>query len=118
MEQEKEEKKQYPPIVDQLREYAETRIKLGKYKFIEKSTSAVAGLITQLVVVICLLLTFLFASFTLALFLGSMLHSYWQGFGIVALLYLVIALIFIAMKERIKKPLINMFVKMFFSDNE
>ena len=118
MEEEKEEKKQYPPIVDQLREYAETRIKLTKYKVIEQSTSAIAGIITQLVVVVCLVLTFLFASFTLALYLGSVLHSYWQGFGILAVIYLAIALIIIASKEKIKKPLVNAFVKMFFSENE
>ncbi len=117
MEQEEEKKEHYPPIVDQIREYAETRIKLSKYKLIEKSTSIISGIIIGLVVAICFVLTFLFASFTLALFLAKILGSYWEGFGIVALIYLAIALIAMASTASVKKPLVNMMIKMLFNEN-
>ena len=117
MEQEEENKQQYPPIVDQIREYAETRIKLSKYKLIEKSTAIISGIIITLVIALCFILTFLFASFTLALFLGKVLGSYWEGFGIVALIYLAIALVAMASKTGFKKPLVNMMIKMLFNDN-
>lgn len=117
MEQKEEKKELYPPIIDQIREYAETRIKLSKYKLIEKSTSIISGLIISIIVVVCFILTFLFASFTLALFLGKVLGSYWEGFGIVALFYLAIALIAIASKASFKKPIVNAMIKMLFNDN-
>ena len=117
MDNEEEKKEHLPPIIDQLRDYAETRIKLSKYKLIEKSTSVISGLLISLVVAFCFILTFLFASFTLALFLASVLHSNWQGFGIVALLYLAIALIAMASKANFKKPLVDMMIKMLFNEN-
>ena len=113
-----EEKKapQQPPILDQLKEYAETRFKLSKYKVIEKSTSVIAGLVTDVVIIVSLVLTFLFASFTLALFLGEVFHSYWKGFGCVALLYLLFAIVIMLAKGSFERPLINVLIKKLFKD--
>lgn len=107
-----------PPIIDQLKEYAETRFKLSKYKVIEKSTSVIASLVRDVVTIMALVLTFLFASFTLALFLGEVFHSYWKGFGCVALLYLLFAIIIMSAKKSFEKPIINVFIKKIFQDNE
>ncbi|TSD64551.1 phage holin family protein [Inquilinus sp. KBS0705] len=109
------EKEPVRPIIDQLSEYAETRFKLLKYEVIERGTSLIADMVIQIVIVISLLLTFLFASFTLALFLGSVLHSYWQGFGCVALIYLVIAVIIMVNKRGFQKPIINALVRKLFN---
>lgn len=109
---------QQPPALDQLRDYVETRIKLSKYKVIEKSTSVIAGIVTDVIIVVCLVLTFLFASFTLALFLADVFHSYWKGFGAVALIYLIIAVVVMMAKDGFKKPIINTLIKKIFSDNE
>ena len=114
---EEEKKEAQPPIIDQIREYAETRIKLSKYKLIEKSTSVIAGVVTGAVLVISLMLTFLFASFTLALFLADCFHSYWKGFGAVALIYLIIAIIIMLAKGSFKRPIVNGLIKMIFSEN-
>ncbi len=77
-----------PPIIDQLKDYAETRIKLAKYQAIEGGTSIAAGLIADVAVFISSVLAFIFASFTLALYLGKLLRGdYWMGFGIVAMLF-------------------------------
>jgi protein-S-isoprenylcysteine O-methyltransferase Ste14 len=102
------------PIVDQLKEYAETRFKLIKYEAIERSTTIVADVIIGIVVVISMVLTFLFASFTLALFLADVLHSYWQGFGCVALIYLLIAVILMAAKRGFEKSIVNGMIKKLF----
>jgi len=112
MEPEKEE--QTRPIIDQLKEYAETRFKLLKYEVIERSTSIIADIIIDVAIIIILVLTFLFASFTLALFMADVLHSYWQGFGSVALLYLLIAVIIILAKRSFERPIINAMVRKFF----
>jgi ABC-type sugar transport system permease subunit len=106
------------PVLDQLREYAETRIKLSKYKAIEKSTSIAASVVTDVVIAVCMVLTFLFLSFTLALFLGEVVyHSNWKGFGTVGLFYLLIALVVMFAKDSFKKPIINALVKKLFNDN-
>jgi hypothetical protein len=112
MEPAKEE--QTRPIIDQLKEYGETRFKLLKYEVIERGTSIVADIITDVVIILALVLTFLFASFTLALFLADVLHSNWQGFGCVALLYMLIAIIIMSAKRSFERPIINAMVRKFF----
>jgi len=109
-----EAKKETPPIIDQLKEYVETRIKLAKLQAIESSSTVAAGLIADVAVVIGMILAFLFASFTLALYLGKVLGAYWIGFGIVAILYLIIALLVKVNKQRIEKTLANTFIQKIF----
>ena len=88
-----EGKETQPPIIDQLKEYAETRLKLAKYQAIEGGTSFAASLIADIAVFISIVVASLFASFTLAFYLGSLFNSNWIGFGCVALLYLIFALV-------------------------
>lgn len=113
MEEQKEQQQPQPSIIDQLKEYAETRIKLTKYQVVDSSTSIIAATITRLVVIICLLLLFVFASFTLAFYLADVLGSVWQGFGCIALFYLIIAVIVNAKKDRIEKTIANKLVDKF-----
>src|ERR1022692_4230731 len=94
-----------PPIIDQLKEYAETRIKLAKYRAIEGGSTVAASLIADVAVIVSMILAFLFASFTLAFYLGEVLGANWMGFGCVAILYLIIALILKVNKQRIEKPI-------------
>lgn len=109
-----EQKEQTQSIIDQLKEYVETRITLAKYKAIEQGTSAVAGIIVTLATIIIGLLAFLFASITLALYLGHVLGSNWQGFGIVTAFYLLIVIIILAAKTSFEKSIINGFIKKIF----
>jgi Putative Actinobacterial Holin-X, holin superfamily III len=105
-----------PPILDQLKEYAETRIKLGKYQAIEGGSKVAASLIADAVIVISLVLAFIFASCTLAFFLGQLFGATWIGFGCVSLIYLIIALIIRYKKPGIEKRLTNEFVQKIFKD--
>lgn len=111
MEQQKEAAR---PIIDQVKEYVETRVKLLKLEVIERSTSIIANIVVELVVVIALVLTFLFASFTLALFLGDLFNSNWKGFGSVTILYLLVAVILIVAKKPIERPIVNLLVRKLF----
>jgi len=112
-----EEPKETPvPLIDQLKEYAEIRIKLAKYKAIDGSSAVVASIIADVVVVISMVLAFIFASFTLAFYLAQVLDSLWEGFGCVALIYLVIALICKVNKARFERPIANAFVQKFFKN--
>jgi hypothetical protein len=114
MEAKKETPPPLPPIVDQLKEYAETRFKLLKYEAIEGGTSILASVITDVITAVSMVLAFIFASFTLAYYLSDVLQSFWEGFGCVALIYLIIAVVIKLNKERIEKPLANLFVQKLF----
>ena len=103
------------PIIEQVQEYVETRAKLLKLEVIDRSTSVFAGVITDMLIVITLVLTFLFASFTLALYLAQAFHSSWKGFGSVALLYMIIALVVILSKKAFQRPIINALVRKLFN---
>lgn len=104
-----EPNKKTPDIAEQIMEYLDTRIKLGRYKAIEKFTGIFAALVTSAFVIICGLLAFLFASVTLALYLSAITGSYWEGFGIVTLIYLFLAIVVNLVKDRFLEPsIVNM----------
>lgn len=102
-----EDQKDERSIVDQLKEYIELRIKIAKYKAIDGVSEYAAQAIVAVVLVFVGLLLLLFASCTLALYLSTVLASYWQGFGCVALLYLLIMLIVLISKRGIKTSIAN-----------
>jgi hypothetical protein len=110
-----EQKPEQPGLTDQLKEYIETRIKLARYQAIDKGTSFFANMITEVFVLICSAMTFFFATITLALFLGHVMGSYWMGFGCIAVLYLLLAMIVSAIKDKYIEPrIINFFIKKIF----
>ena len=104
-----------PPILDQLKEYVETRIKLAKYQAIDTGSTLIAGLIANVIAIIASLFAFIFFSLTLALLLAKLIGSYWIGFGCVTLIYLIIVVIIFKFKESIEKPIINSIIKKFFN---
>lgn len=103
------------PIIEQIQEYVETRAKLLKYELMDRSTNIIAAILVDVVVIVSLLLTFLFASFTLALFLGEWMGSYWKGFGTTALLYLLIAVLFILARKPFQRPIVNVLIRKLFN---
>src|ERR1700761_2444476 len=111
-----EKKEPQPPLIDQLKEYAETRVKLAKYQAIDGGSTIAAGLVADLVVAFSFVLAFIFGSVTLGYYLGSLFNSEWQGFGCVTLMYLIIAIIFIVNKKGFEKPIANSFVRKFFKN--
>jgi hypothetical protein len=100
-----------PPIIDQLKEYGETRFKLAKYRAIESGTSIAASIIADVVVVICSSMAFIFLSITLAYFLGHLFGAEWEGFGTVALMYILIAVIVKYNKKGLERPIINALIQ-------
>lgn len=105
-----------PPIIDQLKDYVETRIKLAKLQAVEGSSTVAASLIADVAVVLGIVSAFMFASFTLALYLGKVFGAYWIGFGCVAILYLILAWVIKANRQKIEKTLANAFIKKIFKD--
>jgi len=113
MEENKE--KDIEAILLDAKEYIDTRIEYTKLSFVEKGAKLLADLITNTTVIICFVLSFLFASFTLALYLSDVLGSYAKGFGCVAVIYLFLSIIVLLTKDKyIEKVLINLFIRKYF----
>lgn len=97
------------------KEYIDTRIEYAKLSAIEKGAKIFADLITNGAVIICFLLAFLFGTFTLALFLSDILGNYTRGFGCVAGIYVILAIILFLIKDKFIEPgLINLFIRKYF----
>lgn len=105
-----QDKKVNPDISDILKEYITTRVELTRLTLIERLTVVTANLITDSFVLIMGILTFLFASFTLALYLGEVTGSYALGFGLVTLLYLALALIMYFTKDKFVEKYLHDFM--------
>lgn len=113
-----EAKKESQPLFEQLKDYAEIRLKLAKYKAIDSGSTIFASLIADVVVALSILLAFIFASFTLAFYLAEVFQSNWKGFGSTAVLYLIMALIIKFNKAGFEKPIANAFVVKFFKNKQ
>jgi hypothetical protein len=105
-----ESKITHQPIVDQVKQYFETKVKLLTYEGIDRVSSIIAEVATDLIMVVVLLITFIFFSITLALFAAHLLSSYWEGFGCVTLLYIIILALARAIKISIQNVLITVFI--------
>ena len=111
-----QDKKISPDLLALLKEYISTKVELTRLTVIERVTVITANLITDSFVVIMGILTFLFASVTLALYIGEEFDSYALGFGIVALIYLALALIMYFIKDKlVEKYLHDFMVKRIFN---
>lgn len=114
MEENDKREQQQQPIADQVKDYVETYIKLARLRAIERGTSIFAGIVTDVFIILGLSLTFLFASITLAFYLSGVLQSNWQGFGCVALLYLIVIIIVMLLRKSLERPIINVLLKRLF----
>lgn len=102
-------------LFSDAKEYVDMRVEYIRLSVIEKASKLFADLITNAVVLVCFVLAFLFGTFTLALFLSSELGSYTKGFGCVALIYLVLAIIVYLAKDKfLEKRLTNLFIRNYF----
>ncbi|NQX41843.1 Putative Holin-X, holin superfamily III [Pedobacter steynii] len=103
-------------LVEDAKGYVNTRLEYTRLYLVERGSKMFADMVTNATVAICFLLAFLFGTFTLALFLSDVLGSYTRGFGCVALIYILLAMIVYFMKEKyIEKAIINFTIRRYFN---
>jgi hypothetical protein len=113
MEENKE--KDLEDLISDAKIYIDTRIEYAKLSAVEKGSKIFADLITSAAVIISFVLAFLFASFTLALYLSTVFGSYAAGFGCVAGVYLLLSIIVYVTKDKfIERFLVNLFIRKYF----
>ena len=97
---------------DKARNYIETRIDLLRLKAIDKASSVVAAIITQIVLIIVLTLFVIMLNIGVALWIGSIIGSSYCGFFIVAAFYAITGLVlFLGRKKWLKGPISSMMIK-------
>jgi DMSO/TMAO reductase YedYZ heme-binding membrane subunit len=103
-------------LVEDAKGYVNTRLEYTRLYLVERGSKMFADMVTNATVAICFLLAFLFGTFTLALLLSDVLGSYTRGFGCVALIYILLAMIVYFMKEKyIEKAIINFTIRRYFN---
>jgi hypothetical protein len=96
--------------------YLDAKVEYTRLYLVGKVSKIFADIVTNVLVIVCFLLAFLFATLTLALFLSDVFGSYTQGFGCVALIYVLLALIVYFTKDKfIEKAIINFTIKNYFN---
>lgn len=107
-------------LLDKIKDYLNTRIRLSKLTLIEKGVLLFANLLTNGVVIVFIILGFLFVSLAMGFYISDLLGNSFGGFFIVSLFYFVLAVLIYSLKDKyIEKPIINgMIKKILKEDNE
>lgn len=100
---------------DKLEAYIRDRITLVKLQAVEKTSRLVGAFFTIIILGLMIVFILLFLSFTLATFMAAILGSLYWGYGIVALFYIILAIIVIATRKNvIEKVSTNFLVSILF----
>jgi membrane protein implicated in regulation of membrane protease activity len=99
-------------LLDKIKDYLNTRMRLSKLTLIEKGVLLFANLITDGLVIVFIILAFLFVSLALGFYISELLGNSFGGFFIVSLFYFALAVIIYLIKDKyLEKPIINNMVK-------
>ena len=94
------------------KKYIANQAELLELKMVSKSSTILANMMTEIVVALSAVLAFLFGSVTLGFWLGDAFQSNTKGFGLVAILYVIIAIVVGLTKDKyIEKIIINRIIK-------
>ena len=98
-------------LVERIEQYAKTSIELSKLKSIESLAEITSLFISRLSFVLVISLFTIFVNIGIALMLGDLLGKAYYGFFIVAIFYLIAAIVFyFFLTKWIKKPLSDMII--------
>jgi hypothetical protein len=102
-------------LIAHAEDYLKTRQELSKLVALEKGSAIAAKAISTVIVFSFFLFFFVFASIALCWFIAEVTGRTSLGFLIVAALYLIIALLLFANRDKwLETPFINSFIKKYF----
>ncbi|MBK0383414.1 phage holin family protein [Pedobacter sp. SD-b] len=106
-------------LYNKIKDYVTTVIELNKLKVINSVVTQVGSLVSIVVFLIVCLFFLVFLSIGISVYLCRVLDSDFAGYFIVALFYLIVALmILIGRNKIIAYPLANKLVKIIFEDKK
>ena len=107
----------FEEMKDDLSGYVSNRLRLFKLQTYAKTSKSSASLIYTIVAILLILFAINFVFLTLALYLGEILESMSLGFGIVALISILIVAIIIVARKSIRRGLTNRIVSSLMDDD-
>jgi len=106
-------------LAGHVKEYVDNRLASVKFSTAEKSSAVIANILAKSISLLIFFFVIGFASFALAYVLAKITGEYYWGFFIVAGIYLLIALLVWALKEKILRlPIMNAMLRQFFKNEE
>lgn len=100
----------FEEMKDDIGKYISSTLELGKLEVYEKFSIGSTSLLYGLLLGGVLLISLLFIFITAGLYLGELLNSMWQGFGIVTGFAILILIIILLCRNSIKKSMTNRIV--------
>ena len=94
-------------LTESITDYLETSYKLAVLNVTDKATAVVASVMASFVVLFLGLFVILFGGIALGVWLGDLLNSEALGYLLVAVLFLLIILVVVAMRKRIVFPMLR-----------
>lgn len=106
-------------LADSIKAYVNTSIESVKLNAADKAAGVIGNLVAVLLVMVVLLFFIGFASIALAIVLGEWIGIQWAGFLMVAVFYLLIAIImWFARGSLIRIPVMNALIQQLFKNDE
>lgn len=95
---------------EKVESYINDRIMLIKLQAVEKTSRLAGAFFTIIKLGLMSVFILLFLSLTLAAFLATILGSLYWGYGIVALFYIILAIIVVAIRKKVIEKLMTNFL--------
>lgn len=109
-----QEKIKLDDLATSAKAYLNNRIFSLRLYAIDRVSGLVADLITNTIVIICFTLAFIIGMVCLAIYIAETLNNYAAGFGIVTLLFLLIAIVISVTKKKYVEPAVaNVLIRKF-----
>ena len=94
--------------------YIETRVELLKLQAVSKSSSVVSSLVSTIIIAVLIVFGLSILNIGLSIYIGTLLGAIWLGFIVVGGFYILLAILFIALKDRlIKRPVTDLLINKF-----
>ncbi len=114
-----DEFKKIESLLEQLKEYANTRVAQLKFSVAQKLSKTIADLVATILAGLVFFAFFFFGSIAAAIAIGDWLGKLWLGFLLIAGIYGIIGIIIWKAKDRILQiPLLNSLLKQWFTNDE
>ncbi|MES1222162.1 MAG: phage holin family protein [Bacteroidota bacterium] len=102
---------------DLIESYVNNRLRLFKLQTAEKSSRVVALLFAGLVIGLLSFFILLFISIMAGYYFSEKMHSQFYGFGIVALLYILLLIIALLLRKSLDKYIFSKVIRILFESN-
>ena len=99
-------------LLESAGNYVETRIDLLKLQAVSKSSDIVSSAVSSIVIALLFIFGLSVLNIGLSIWLGAVLGKIWYGFFIVGGVYVILAILLIAVKGKwLKTPLNDLLIK-------